>query len=146
MTDINADLVGENRALREEVARLKARLAEASEREAATSEILHVIYSSPTDVQPVFDSIVESAARLCDGAFSSLHTFDGELMHLVAAHNWTPAAFELARRIWPAAPESRWAVGRAILERTTLHVPNVEDIVNPELRQELARAIGLRSA
>ncbi|HKF68153.1 MAG TPA: GAF domain-containing protein, partial [Vicinamibacterales bacterium] len=55
----------------------------------ATSEILRVISRSPTDVQPVFDAIVESAARLCNGVFSSLHTFDGELMHLVAGHNWT---------------------------------------------------------
>jgi len=125
-------------------------LTDALARQTATSDILRVISSSPTDVQPVFDSIVESAARLCDGAFSSLHTFDGELMHLVAAHNWPPAAFELARRTWPAAPQSRergGVVHRAFLERTIVHVPNVEDIVNQDLRlQELSRAIGLRSA
>jgi two-component system, NtrC family, sensor kinase len=44
----------------------------------ATSEILRVIAGSPTDVQPVFDSIVRSAVRLCDGAFGTLATFDGE--------------------------------------------------------------------
>src|SRR5262252_5266806 len=115
-------------------------LTDALARQTATSDILRVISSSPTDVQPVFDSIVESAARLCDGAFSSLHTFDGELMHLVAAHNWPPAAFEIARRTWPAAPsrERGGVVHRAILERTIVHVPNVEDIVNPDPRlQEL---------
>src|SRR5262249_53976512 len=45
----------------------------------ATSQILQVISSSPTDVQPVFDTIVESAARLCNGVYGALISFDGEL-------------------------------------------------------------------
>jgi GAF domain-containing protein len=118
----------------------------------ATGQILQVISRSPTDVQPVFDSIVESAARLCEGAFSSLHTFDGELLHLVAAHNWTPEAFEVARRIWPAPPAGPNMIGRAILERAVVHVPDVAKIVRgwtfkeeEQRLQELAGAIGLRS-
>jgi len=114
----------------------------------ATSKILQVISSSPTDVQPVFDSIVESAARLCDGAFSSLHTFDGELMHLVAAHNWTPAAFEAARRIGPARPGQATVTGRAIVECTAIHVPDTEQVDRQYQTQTegLVAAIGLRSA
>ena len=45
---------------------LEKRLAESAERETATSEILRVISASPTDVQPVFDTIARSAVRLCD--------------------------------------------------------------------------------
>jgi two-component system, NtrC family, sensor kinase len=82
MTDINADLVSENRALREEVARLKARLAEASEREAATSEILRIISRSPSDVQPVFDTIVGSAVTLCGAILGAIYRRDGGLVHL----------------------------------------------------------------
>src|SRR5262249_23665047 len=55
----------------------------------ATSAILQVISSSPTNVQPVFDAIVDKAAKLGDGLFSTLISFDGELMRLEAAHNWT---------------------------------------------------------
>jgi GAF domain-containing protein len=121
-------------------------LTDALARQTATSDILSVISSSPTNVQPVFDAIVESAARLCDGVFSSLHTFDGELIHLVAAHNWTPAAFEAARRIWPARPSQASVVGRAIFERTVIHVPDLGQVDHQYQTQELADAIGLRSA
>src|SRR5262247_678918 len=102
--------------------------AEAQEQQAATAEILKVISQSPTDIQPVFEAIVESAARLCAGVFSTLHTFDGELMHLVAAHNWTPAAFEAARRIWPARPSEATVTGRAIVECSVIHVPDTEKV------------------
>ena len=60
-----------------------AQVTEALEQQTATAEILRVISSSPTDVQPVFDTIVSSAVRLCDGLFGALYRFDGELLHLV---------------------------------------------------------------
>src|SRR5262245_46240530 len=119
--------------------------AEAQEQQAATAEILQVISRSPTDVQPVFDAIVESAARLCNGVFSTLHTFDGELVHLLAAHNWTPAAFEAARRVWPARPSQATVTGRAVLERTIIHVPDVRTLDLEYQNQELLKAIGFRS-
>src|SRR5262245_30410871 len=110
----------------------------------ATGEILRVISSSPTDVQPVFDAIVESAARLCDGVFSALFSFDGELMHLEAGHNWTPEAFDLARGVLPAPPTRTLPAGRAILDRTVVHVPDIEG--DREVKfQELSRALGRRS-
>jgi hypothetical protein len=59
---------------------------EALERQTATSEILRVISSSPTDVQPVFDTIVERAVRLCGARFGRLYRYDGDLIHLVAGH------------------------------------------------------------
>ena len=113
----------------------------------ATGEILRVIASSPTDVQPVFDSIVASAARLCDGTFATLATYDGELMHLVAAHNWTPAAFEAARRVSPARPTRALFSGRAILARSIVHVPDVElDSEFMESSRELRDMVGFRSS
>src|SRR5262249_55537076 len=69
------ELQEKNRALTQ----AHAQVTEALEQRTATSEILSVISRSPTDVQPVFDAIVESAARLCDAPFSTLATFDGEL-------------------------------------------------------------------
>src|SRR5262249_28818240 len=67
-----------------------AQVTEALERQTATSEILRVISESPTDVQPVFDAIVRSAVRLCDGMVGAVFRFDGELMHLAAHHNYPP--------------------------------------------------------
>jgi hypothetical protein len=61
-----------------------AQVTAALEQQRATSEILRVINPSQTDVQPVFDTIVRSAVRLCNGLFSSLFQFDGELLHSVA--------------------------------------------------------------
>jgi hypothetical protein len=83
---------------------LEKHLAEALKREAATleqqtatAEILRVISSSPSDVQPVLDAIVKTAVRLCDGVFSIVLRFDGEIIHLGAQHNFSPDAV-------PAAP------------------------------------------
>jgi len=119
-------------------------LTEALEQQTATSEILRVISSSPTDVQPVFNTIVRSAVRLCDGLFSSLFQFDGELLHFVAQHNYTPEAVEEVHRIFPALPTRALLTGRAILERAVVHIPDVE--VDPEFQHPaLSRAIGFRS-
>jgi two-component system, NtrC family, sensor kinase len=110
----------------------------------ATSEILRVTSTSPTDVQPVFDAIVASAARLCDAVFSALGTFDGELMDIVAAHNWTPAAWDAARRTWPARPNRALASGRAILEGAVVHIPDV-DLDREYDSPEMSHAVGFRS-
>src|SRR5437867_5403940 len=67
---------------------LEERLAEALAREAATSEILRVISSSPTDVQPVFETIIGSATLLCAGVHGVAIRYDGELMHLVVQHGF----------------------------------------------------------
>jgi len=76
-------------------------LTEALEQLTATAEILRVISQSQTDVQPVFDTIVRSAVELCDAVRGNLQRFDGERMHLVATHNWTPEAVEVARTQYP---------------------------------------------
>jgi two-component system, NtrC family, sensor kinase len=68
-----------------------AQVSEALEQQTATSEILRVISQSPTDVEPVFEAIAQHAARLCEAVFSAVFRFDGELLHLVAHRNYTPA-------------------------------------------------------
>ncbi|HEY4911416.1 MAG TPA: GAF domain-containing protein, partial [Methylomirabilota bacterium] len=123
---------------------LEKRLAEALEQQAATSEILRVISQSQTDTQPVFDTIVRSAVKLCAGLFSGLLRFDGEMLHHVAHHNFSPEALEALKRIYPARPSRSLGPGRAILERAVVHVPDVE--LDPEWHAlALSRAIGFRS-
>jgi hypothetical protein len=75
---------------------LETRLAEALDQQTATSEILRVISSSPTDVQPVFDAIARHAVALCDGVGGMVVRYDGAVMRLAAYHNVSANA--LARR------------------------------------------------
>src|SRR6516165_4669221 len=107
------------------VARLTRELSEAREQQVATADVLKVISGSPTDVQPVFDMIAESARRLCDGQFCFVYRFDGQLLHFVAHHSLTPEVFEMNRRAWPAPPSRRSAAARAILERGFVQIPDI---------------------
>src|SRR5215471_15986726 len=72
----------ENVRLFDEVQAQKRELSEALEHKTATSEVLNVISRSPTDAQPVFDAIVESAARLCEAVFSGVFLYDDDLLHI----------------------------------------------------------------
>src|SRR5271154_5284120 len=80
---------------------VEQRLTEALEQQAATSEILRVISQSPTDVQPVFAAIVRSAVRLCRADHSIATRFDGELLHAVAQHGFSPDALKIVERTFP---------------------------------------------
>src|SRR5437870_3603627 len=134
----------ENVRLFKELEARNHELTETLEQQTATGEILRVISRSQADVQPVFDTIVRSAVKLCDGLFSALFQFDGELLHLVAQHNYTPEALEAARRVYPARPTRALGSGRAILERAVVHIPDVD--IDPEYQlQPLSRAVGYRS-
>ena len=79
-----------------EVARLARERDEALEQQTAAYEVLRVISSSPGDLQPVFATMLEKAARICDASFGNVHRWDGETLQLVASHN-APPAFALAR-------------------------------------------------
>jgi signal transduction histidine kinase len=94
-----------------------AELKQALEQQTATSEVLRVIGGSPSDVQPVFESILDNAVRLCDSPVAAIFRYDGKLLHLVAAKNWPPDALEKLRARWPAPPDPRLTSGRAILTR-----------------------------
>src|SRR5215475_5971145 len=89
-----------------------AQVSESHEQQTATAEILRVIARSPTDLQPVFEVIVRSAAQLCDGVQSNLQVFDGDLLHLGATYNWPREGLERARASFPMRPDRSWAAGR----------------------------------
>jgi signal transduction histidine kinase/putative methionine-R-sulfoxide reductase with GAF domain len=115
-------------------------LTEALEQQTATSEILSVISSSPTDVQPVFDTITKSAARLCDATVSGLARFDGNVLEVAATYGYEPDALEYLRRAHPRRPARDSGWGRAVLERRVIHIHDVT--VDPEYQHS---AIGYRT-
>jgi len=128
-----------------EVAPLRRELNEALEQQAATSEVLRVIRSSPTDVQPVFDMIAESAARLCNAQFCFVYRFDGQLLHFVAHRSLTAEVLEINRRAYPAPPSRKSVAARAVLERSIVQIPDVD--ADPEYGLgAMAVAGGYRSA
>ena len=97
----NARLLNELRQRTTDLTERTDDLTEALEQQTATSEVLQVISSSPGDLQPVFATMLENAVRISDAKFGHIFRWDGEALHLVAAHN-TPAAFaELRRRVPP---------------------------------------------
>src|SRR5262249_9306964 len=112
-------------ALTRKVTEAREQLTEALEYQNATGEGLNVISRSPTDVQPVFDMIAESAARLFEGQFWFVYRFDGQLLHFVAHHSLTPEVLEMNRRAYPAPPSRRTAAARAILERGFVQIPDI---------------------
>src|SRR5262249_1785010 len=100
---------------------------EALDQQTATSEILRVISSSLTDLQPVFDAIVDSAARLCQAAFGTLHRFDGQALTFEAQHGMREAQLEQARHIFPQPASRHMAVGRAVLDRRVAHIHDIRE-------------------
>jgi signal transduction histidine kinase len=120
-----------------------ARVTEALEQQTATAGILRAISSSPTNVQPVFDTIARSASQLCNGMYAIVTRFDGELIHLVSQYNPRPDAGAVTSRLFPRPPGRELPSARVILERAIVHIPDVENDL--DLSRQAARDLGARS-
>ena len=112
--------------------RLFQELTEALEQQTATSQILGVIASSPTDIQPVLDVVAENAARLCDASDALILRVAGDTLQTAA--RFGPIASASSRVISRDSP-----VGRAIVDRKTIHVPDLAAEVETEFPESKAR-------
>jgi len=122
-------------------------LSEALEQQTATGEILRVISSSPTDTQPVFDSIAASAARLCGGQFCGVYRVQDDQLGLVAHHNAAPEGLDTegraSRQPVAGAP---FVVARAVREQREINIGDIEaDADVPPATLAAGRALGYRS-
>src|SRR5262249_32206687 len=115
----------ENVRLFTELEKRNRDLTEALEHQTATSEILRVISSSPTNVQPVFNIIGERAGRLCDAEISVVSRVEGDQIHLAGIHGVTEEAKEFINRLHPMALSVETATARAIRQRTVVHISDV---------------------
>ena len=107
--------------LQTEVVGLTGSLGEALDQQTATAEILRVISSSPTDIQPVFDAIADSAARLCESFDSSVWRREGDGLVLVAHQGAIPQTGS------GFLPLVRGTVGgRSVLEARPIHITDVQ--------------------
>jgi GAF domain-containing protein len=81
-----------------------------------------VIRTSPTDVQPVFETIVRSAVSLCGSVFANVFRFDGELLHWVTSHNVDPSIVDLLKTKFPMRPDRSQVVGRVLLTKSVIRL------------------------
>jgi class 3 adenylate cyclase len=128
-----------------ENARLLGETREALEQQTATAEVLRVINSSPGDLAPVFDALLEKAMRLCDAAFGVLVTHDGEYFSAVVSRGVPPGLAEYLRRPYTVPPGSTFdelAAGVAVVQ-----IPDVaaDDRPAADTRRALIELGGART-
>ena len=116
----------ENTRLLNELRQRTDDLSESLEQQTATADVLKVISTSPADLEPVFAIMLEKAVRICDATFGNIYRWDGELLHLLAAHNAPPAFAEVRRR---SAFRPSFAP-RTVETKTAIHV--VDLAVEPD--------------
>jgi GAF domain-containing protein len=132
----------ENVRLFDEVQARTHQLSESLEQQTATSEILRVISTSPTDVQPVFETIVRNAVSLCSSLFANVFRFDGELLHFAAGHNVGPSYVELLRAKYPMRPDFSQVSGRALITKSVVRLEDA--LADPDYDQRFPEAMGWR--
>jgi two-component system, NtrC family, sensor kinase len=107
-----------------ENARLITETREALEQQTATAEVLQVINSSPGDLAPVFNAMLEKALHLCEASFGMLHTQEGDKAQIVASRNLPGPYFEyLMREPLQIGPDMLH--GRAIRTLSVIHIADI---------------------
>jgi two-component system, NtrC family, sensor kinase len=98
-------------------------LSEALEQQTATSEVLQVISTSSGELEPVFETMLANAVRICEATFGNMYLRDGEVFRIAAAHNTPPPLLEHRRRVPLQRPTSTF--GRMVRTKEVVHVADL---------------------
>src|SRR6266566_2932393 len=100
-------------------------LSEALERETATSQVLGIISSSPSDLEPVFQTILANATRLCEASYGTLWLCEGDAFRVVALYGAVPSAYAAELQGRTVRLDSGIAAARAARTRQPVHVADL---------------------
>jgi hypothetical protein len=118
---------GADHKTQSDVAQLTRKRDEALERERATAEVLRVISSSPGDLQPVFESMLANATRLCEANFGALNLHADGAVRVAAMHNAPPAFAELRQREPVFRPSPMMPLARVSDTKQPLHIADLHE-------------------
>jgi two-component system NtrC family sensor kinase len=121
-------------------------LTTALEQQTATADILRVISSSPTDIQPVFEAIAKSSVRLCKADYGSTNRLEGDVIHLVAQQGQSAQWLETARRLFPHPLTKDLIAGGAMLDREVVHLEDMHSDTRFPTSRTLALTMGYHTA
>ena len=120
--------------------RLLNELKQSLERQTATADVLRVISSSPGELQPVFEAMLENAVRICEAKFGALFRFDGENFHVVAQFNSPVALLEALTRRGPFKPTPGISLDHVMRTKQVFHSADMAAEPVPGLAAELGGA------
>ena len=120
--ELKKQLEARTRALAE----AREHLAEALEQQTATSEVLQVISSFPGDLEPVFQSMLENATRICDAQFGNLYLCEEDAFRIVAMHGAAPAYADAYKHNPLVRPPPDSALGRVAITKQLAHIADIK--------------------
>jgi GAF domain-containing protein len=123
-----ADLEQQLENYRRELAEAREHLAQALQRQTATSEVLQVISSSPGQLETVFQAVLANAVHLCEAKFGTLWLSEGDKFRAAAMHNAPPAYVEARRREPLIHPRPDGPVGRVAATKQVVHIADIKAI------------------
>src|SRR5277367_5990042 len=121
-----------------EIARLTSELREALERQTATSEVLRVISSTPSELEPVFQTILANATRICEAKFGNLWLREGDNFRIAATHGAPSAYREYLKREPVVVPDSASAMGRIAASREAVQLKDISKAATHGMKMRLA--------